>query len=127
MLTIPGKLFEAEMRAAMIETETREEVAAEMQERMEIMDRMYRERLSREAEENDRKTDEKMDLLSRVMRTGGGMSPVRKSNQLPMVTERTAAPDIVTNDENSIQVSTNAFPTPLTFTMILAKLVDPLG
>lgn len=36
------------MRAAMVETETREEVAQEMEERMQMMDKMYRERISRE-------------------------------------------------------------------------------
>jgi hypothetical protein len=36
------------MRAAMIETDTREEVAQEMEERMQMMDKMYRERLTRE-------------------------------------------------------------------------------
>lgn len=36
------------MRAAMIETETREEVAQEMEERMQLMDKMYRDRMNRE-------------------------------------------------------------------------------
>jgi len=78
------------MRAAIIETETREEVAMEMQERMELMDKMYRERLSREAEENDRKTDEKMDLLSRALRTGTGMG----SPDMTMVSDATMDEEI---------------------------------
>lgn len=85
------KLYEAEMRAAMVETETREEVAQEMEERMQMMDKMYRERISRENEENDRKMDEKMDLLHRAMKTGGTISPVKKSR----VTEETMVEDNV--------------------------------
>ncbi|CCA72134.1 related to Kinesin-like protein KIF23 [Serendipita indica DSM 11827] len=72
----------AEMRAAMVETETREEVAQEMEERLHVMERMYRDRMTREAEENDRKTDEKMDLLHRALKTGGGtLSPVKKASR----------------------------------------------
>jgi uncharacterized protein YwqG len=86
------QLYEAEMRAAMVETETREEVAQEMEERMKMMDRMYRERISRENEENDRKTDEKMDLLHRALKTGGTISPVKKKSR---ITEETMVEDDV--------------------------------
>ncbi|KAG8833295.1 hypothetical protein FRC18_003879 [Serendipita sp. 400] len=76
------KLYESEMRVAMIETETREEVAQEMGERMQIMDKMYRERIAREVEENDRKTDEKMDMLHRALKMGGGtISPTKKKSR----------------------------------------------
>ncbi|CCA77390.1 hypothetical protein PIIN_11367, partial [Serendipita indica DSM 11827] len=38
--------------------------------------------MTREAEENDRKTDEKMDLLHRALKTGGGtLSPVKKASR----------------------------------------------
>jgi kinesin family member 20 len=80
------------MRAAMVETETREEVAQEMEERMQMMDKMYRERISRENEENDRKTDEKMDLLHRALKTGGTISPVKKNSR---ITEETMVEDDV--------------------------------
>lgn len=40
-------------------------------------------------EENDRKTDEKMDLLHRAMKTGGTISPVKKSR----ITEETMVED----------------------------------
>jgi len=75
----------------MVETETREEVAQEMEERMHMMDKMYRERINRENEENDRKTDEKMDLLHRALKAGGTISPVKKSRK----TEETMVEDDV--------------------------------
>jgi hypothetical protein len=36
------------MRAAMVETETREEMAEDMQERMQLIDKMYRDRINRD-------------------------------------------------------------------------------
>ncbi|KAG6817626.1 hypothetical protein H0H87_006254 [Tephrocybe sp. NHM501043] len=57
------KLFESEMRCAVIEAETREEVMREMEERMRNMEEMYSRRLMKELEQNELKTDAKIDML----------------------------------------------------------------
>jgi kinesin family protein 20 len=51
MANVIIQLFEAEMRCAIIEAETREEVMREMEERMRIMERMYSKRLMDEVGE----------------------------------------------------------------------------
>ena len=43
-----SQLYEAELRCAMIESETREEVAQEMEARMEKMEKMHSQRVLRE-------------------------------------------------------------------------------
>jgi len=45
---ISRQLFESEMRCALIEAETREEVMREMEERMRVMETMYSRRLMNE-------------------------------------------------------------------------------
>ncbi|KAG8706562.1 hypothetical protein FRC09_002349 [Ceratobasidium sp. 395] len=60
------KLFEAEMRASMIEAEVREEVTREMEERMQVMERMHSRRLQSEVEAGEMKTDRKIDMLQRT-------------------------------------------------------------
>ncbi|KAG9102179.1 hypothetical protein FS749_013382 [Ceratobasidium sp. UAMH 11750] len=60
------KLFEAEMRASMIEAEIREEVTREMEERMQVMERMHSRRLQSEVEAGEMKTDRKIDMLQRT-------------------------------------------------------------
>ncbi|KAL0578476.1 hypothetical protein V5O48_003525 [Marasmius crinis-equi] len=57
------QLFESEMRCAVIEAETRDEVMREMEERMQEMQRMYTRRLMKEVEQNEVKTDAKIDML----------------------------------------------------------------
>ncbi|PPQ62776.1 hypothetical protein CVT24_000470 [Panaeolus cyanescens] len=57
------QLFEAEMRCAIIEADTREEVMREMEERMRAMEAMYTRRLMSEFEQNELKTDAKIDML----------------------------------------------------------------
>lgn len=57
------QLFEAEMRAAIIEAETREEVMLEMEERMRLMEQKHSRRLMSEMERNEMKTDAKIDML----------------------------------------------------------------
>ncbi|KAG6910549.1 hypothetical protein DXG01_009499 [Tephrocybe rancida] len=57
------QLFESEMRCAIIEAETRDEVMHEMEERMRNMEEMYSRRLMKELEQNELKTDAKIDML----------------------------------------------------------------
>ncbi|KDQ54883.1 hypothetical protein JAAARDRAFT_37996 [Jaapia argillacea MUCL 33604] len=57
------QLFESEMRCALIEAETREEVTKEMEDRMRDMERMFARRLMNEVEQSEIKTDAKIDLL----------------------------------------------------------------
>ncbi|QRW05771.1 kinesin motor domain protein [Ceratobasidium sp. AG-Ba] len=67
------KLYEAEMRASMIEAEVREEVTREMEERMQVMERMHSRRLASEVEAGELKTDRKIDMLQRT-----GLIPARQ-------------------------------------------------
>ncbi|KZO94993.1 kinesin-domain-containing protein [Calocera viscosa TUFC12733] len=61
------KLYEAEMRCALIESETREEVTREMEGRMRAMERMFSERIMFDAEQNEAKIDSKIDLVNKAM------------------------------------------------------------
>ncbi|EJT97944.1 hypothetical protein DACRYDRAFT_119130, partial [Dacryopinax primogenitus] len=61
------KLYQAEMRCAVIESETREEVTREMEGRMRAMERMFSERVIFDAEQNEAKIDSKIDLVNRAM------------------------------------------------------------
>ncbi|KAG6868545.1 hypothetical protein C0993_001241 [Termitomyces sp. T159_Od127] len=88
------QLFESEMRCAIIEAETREEVMREMEERMRSMEEVYSRRLMKEVceigrfgefwltfgklEQNELKTDAKIDMLHR---SGLFASPVKR--QIP--------------------------------------------
>ncbi|KAF9452579.1 kinesin-domain-containing protein [Macrolepiota fuliginosa MF-IS2] len=69
------QLFEAEMRCALIEAETREEVMREMEDRMRLMEEKYSRRLMSELVQNELKTDAKIDLLHKAGLFG---SPVKK-------------------------------------------------
>ncbi|KZT06295.1 kinesin-domain-containing protein [Laetiporus sulphureus 93-53] len=60
-----AQLHEAEMRCALIEAETREEVMEEMEERMRSMEKMFERRLRREAENHEKKMDAKIDMMAR--------------------------------------------------------------
>jgi len=57
------QIFEAQMRCAITEAETREEVLEEMEERMRNMERMYLKRITDEVKMNERKMDAKIDML----------------------------------------------------------------
>ncbi|KAF9535482.1 P-loop containing nucleoside triphosphate hydrolase protein [Crepidotus variabilis] len=74
------QLFEAEMRSALVEAETREEVMREMEERMRKMEEMYSRRLRSEWEQHELKTDAKIDMLHQSGLFGspvkGGKRPV---------------------------------------------------
>ncbi|KAJ7785844.1 kinesin-like protein [Mycena metata] len=70
------KLFESEMRCAVVEAEVREEVMAEMEMRMARMEKMYARRLMNEVEQNEMKTDAKIDMLHQSGLFG---SPVKRS------------------------------------------------
>lgn len=73
------KLFEAEMRCAIIEAETREEVMREMEERMRIIEEKYSRRLMSELEQNELKTDAKIDMLHKAGLFGSPMKQQRRS------------------------------------------------
>ncbi|KAI5119917.1 hypothetical protein M0805_000882 [Coniferiporia weirii] len=59
------KLYESEMHCAVIEAETREEVMHEMEARMMDMERIFAKRLNHAVEQNEAKTDAKIDMLHR--------------------------------------------------------------
>ncbi|KAJ7630551.1 kinesin-like protein [Roridomyces roridus] len=88
------QLFESEMRSAIIEAEVREEVMREMEERMATMERMYARRLMSEVEQNEMKTDAKIDMLHQSGLFG---SPVKRQ---PL---RSAASDI--SEEEHVEQS----------------------
>ncbi|EED81253.1 predicted protein [Postia placenta Mad-698-R] len=58
-------LYEVEMRCALVEAETREEVMEEMEERMHDMEKMFKRRLMKEVEQNERMMDAKIDMVNR--------------------------------------------------------------
>ncbi|KAF8898450.1 P-loop containing nucleoside triphosphate hydrolase protein [Infundibulicybe gibba] len=70
------QLFESEMRCAVIEAETREEVMREMEERMRSMEQIYSRRLMNELERNEQKNDAKIDMLHQAGLFG---SPLKQS------------------------------------------------
>ncbi|KAH9968742.1 P-loop containing nucleoside triphosphate hydrolase protein [Russula dissimulans] len=59
------QLYESEMRSAVIEAETREEVMREMEERIHEMEKRFTMRLMNEVELNERRMDAKIDMLHR--------------------------------------------------------------
>ncbi|KAJ6574651.1 P-loop containing nucleoside triphosphate hydrolase protein [Mycena capillaripes] len=69
------QLFESEMRCAIIEAEVREEVMREMEQRMASMEKMYARRLMKEVQQNEMKTDAKIDMLHQSGLFG---SPVKR-------------------------------------------------
>ncbi|KAF9481717.1 kinesin-domain-containing protein [Pholiota conissans] len=73
------QIFESEMRCALIEAETREEVMREMEERMRTMEAMYTRRLMSEMEQNELKTDAKIDMLHQSGLFGSPTKASRRS------------------------------------------------
>ncbi|EAU93227.2 kinesin-like protein KIF23 [Coprinopsis cinerea okayama7 len=78
------QLYDAEMRCALIEADTREEVMHEMEERMRTMEQMYSRRLMSEIEQNNLKTDAKIDMLHQA---GLFSSPVKRSDTIETLSE----------------------------------------
>ncbi|CAA7258737.1 unnamed protein product [Cyclocybe aegerita] len=74
------QLFESEMRCAVIEAETREEVTREMEERMRTMEALYSRRMMAEFEQNELKTDAKIDMLHQ----SGLFGSPAKANRRPL-------------------------------------------
>ncbi|GJE85894.1 kinesin-domain-containing protein [Phanerochaete sordida] len=70
------QLFESEMRCAMIEADTREEVIQEMEERMQLMEKTWNRRLMKQMEQNELKMDAKIDMLQRSAMLGRAAVPV---------------------------------------------------
>ncbi|KAJ6501609.1 kinesin-like protein [Mycena vitilis] len=70
------QLFESEMRCAIVEADVREEVMREMELRMASMEKMYARRLMNEVQQNEMKTDAKIDMLHQSGLFG---SPVKRS------------------------------------------------
>ncbi|KAI0666331.1 P-loop containing nucleoside triphosphate hydrolase protein [Trametes maxima] len=65
------QLYEAHIRTALIEAETREEVMGEMEERMRNMEDMFTRRLMRVMEHNEEKMDAKLDMIQRSRMLSG--------------------------------------------------------
>ncbi|KAF8168235.1 P-loop containing nucleoside triphosphate hydrolase protein [Crassisporium funariophilum] len=85
------QLFESEMRCAIIEAETREEVMREMEDRMRAMEQMYSRRMMSEFEQNEIKTDAKIDLLHQSGLFG---SPMKKSQRAVVYEEVSEEEDV---------------------------------
>lgn len=66
------QLFEAQMRCAITEAETREDVMEEMEERMRNMEKRYLKRITDEVQMNEMKMDAKIDMLHRTGLLGSG-------------------------------------------------------
>ncbi|KAI0336172.1 kinesin-domain-containing protein [Cubamyces sp. BRFM 1775] len=66
------QLYDAHIRCALIEAETREEVMVEMEERMRSMEDMFTRRLMRVMEHNEEKMDAKLDMIQRSRMLSGG-------------------------------------------------------
>ncbi|KAL7285775.1 hypothetical protein ACG7TL_000884 [Trametes sanguinea] len=66
------QLYDAHIRCALIEAETREEVMVEMEERMRSMEEMFTRRLMRVMEHNEEKMDAKLDMIQRSRMLSGG-------------------------------------------------------
>ncbi|KIK26563.1 hypothetical protein PISMIDRAFT_8906 [Pisolithus microcarpus 441] len=75
------KLYEAEIRCAVVEAETREEVIKEMEERMREVERTYAQRLMSEVERNERKMDAKIDMLHQAGLLGTGKKSVTSESE----------------------------------------------
>lgn len=93
------------MRCAIIEAEIRVEVMREMEERMRSMEKMYTRRLRSEVEQNELKTDAKIDLLHRSGFIG--RSPM-KAGKRSQTTEELEENDVEMNLVSSSMSHTNA-------------------
>ncbi|KAI0274873.1 P-loop containing nucleoside triphosphate hydrolase protein [Gloeopeniophorella convolvens] len=71
------QLFEAEMRSAVVEAETRQEVMREMEERIQEIEKRFARRLMNEVELNERRMDAKIDMLHRSGMIGKSPSKAR--------------------------------------------------
>ncbi|KAJ7693605.1 P-loop containing nucleoside triphosphate hydrolase protein [Mycena rosella] len=91
------QLFESEMRCAIIEADVREEVMREMELRMASMEKMYARRLMNEVQQNEMKTDAKIDMLHQSGLFG---SPVKRPKP-----PSAAASDISEEEEDDVETS----------------------
>ncbi|KAK2462014.1 hypothetical protein APHAL10511_006477 [Amanita phalloides] len=89
------QLYEAEMRRAIIEAETREDVMREMEDRMKSMEAIHSRRLMSELERHELKTDAKIDMLHQ---SGLFASPMKQFTILPPVPEDEQDEDYVEQD-----------------------------
>ncbi|KAH9178910.1 kinesin-domain-containing protein [Lactarius sanguifluus] len=74
------QLFESEMRSAVIEAETREEVMREMEERILEIEKRFTRRLMNEVELNEMRMDAKIDMLHRSGLVGQASSKAEKQS-----------------------------------------------
>ncbi|KAI9444981.1 kinesin-domain-containing protein [Lactarius indigo] len=74
------QLFESEMRSAVIEAETREEVMGEMEERILEIEKRFTRRLMNEVELNEMRMDAKIDMLHRSGLVGQASSKTKKQS-----------------------------------------------
>ncbi|KZT65576.1 kinesin-domain-containing protein [Daedalea quercina L-15889] len=66
-----AQLFDAELRAAVVEADVREEVMEEMEARMQSMEKMFKRRLMMEIEQHEKKLDAKIDMMNQARRDIG--------------------------------------------------------
>ncbi|KAL4069405.1 kinesin-domain-containing protein [Scleroderma citrinum] len=95
------RLYEAELRCAIVEAETREEVMKEMEERMREVERTYAQRLMSEVERNEQKMDAKIDMLHQA-----GLFGMRKK---PSVLSESEIEDLDSFEEDHINDSIQDF------------------
>ncbi|KAF4572601.1 hypothetical protein EYR36_007109 [Pleurotus pulmonarius] len=96
--TLHVQLFECELKCAVIEAETREEVMKEMEERMRTMEKMYARRIMNEVERNETKTDAKIEFLHQ----SGLFSPVKRT--FPTVDEDSGEDEQLSNIIEEVDV-----------------------
>ncbi|OBZ79245.1 Kinesin-like protein KIF20A [Grifola frondosa] len=96
------QLYESEMRCALIEADTREEVMLEMEERMQSMEKMFARRLTREVERHEAKMDAKIDMLQRSTFMGKG-----HAHRVGSDTGATGS-DVVTEDSHEDEFESSA-------------------
>ncbi|KAF9786058.1 P-loop containing nucleoside triphosphate hydrolase protein [Thelephora terrestris] len=89
------QLFEAEMRCAITEAETREEVMEDMEQRMRNMEKMYLKRITDEVEMNERKMDAKIDMLHQT----GLLDSEETSEEEEYSEKENHAPDYMSQDD----------------------------
>lgn len=131
------QLFDAEMRCAIIEAETREEVMLEMEERMRTMEEKYSRRLMSEVkgpspiyrisnwhstfqlEQNEIKTDAKIDLLHKAGLFGSPMKLQRHS--LPTFSDDEEDEEAADVEMSLVSSEINSFSCPVSHVSFSAR------
>ncbi|KAH9949432.1 P-loop containing nucleoside triphosphate hydrolase protein [Amylocystis lapponica] len=98
-----AQLFDAEVRCTLMEASTREEVMEEMEERMRSMEKMYKRRLMKEVEQNEKKMDAKIDLMQQAKQQSRPRRATKDDSD-------TCEPD--STQEESEEISTAVFSEP---------------